>query len=166
MKKNERQGSTGEGDMIEQWRSLVGERSGAVVNGVEKGAVRKFAEAIGDSNPLYVDEEAAKGSRYGGVIAPPTFPRTLEYGWIEDMGWPESGMIHGEHRTSYQRPLRVGEQVYCYTRLKDYHEKEGREGTLGFVIIERVGESPDGKRIFIIEDTGVVTPTLRRSLEG
>ena len=150
MKKNERQGSTGEGDMIEQWRSLVGERSGAVVNGVEKSAVRKFAEAIGDSNPLYVDEEAAKGSRYGGIIAPPTFPRTLEYGWIEDMGWPESGMIHGEHRTSYERPLR----------------KEGREGTLGFVIIERVGESPDGKRIFIIEDTGVVTPLLRRSLEG
>ena len=147
-------------------RKLEGKTYQEVPFEVTADHIERFAEAIGDSNPLYVGEEAAKGSRYGGVIAPPTFPRTLEYGWIEDMGWPESGMIHGEHRTSYERPLRVGEQVYCYTRLKDYHEKEGREGTLGFVIIERVGESPDGKRIFIIEDTGVVTPTLRRSLEG
>ncbi|MDQ3303821.1 MAG: MaoC family dehydratase N-terminal domain-containing protein, partial [Actinomycetota bacterium] len=41
---------------------FVGHRSEAVVNVVEKGAVRKFAEAIGDPNPLYVDEEAAKRS--------------------------------------------------------------------------------------------------------
>ena len=31
----------------------VGHRSKAVANVVEKGAVRKFAEAIGDPNPLY-----------------------------------------------------------------------------------------------------------------
>ncbi|MFC1887067.1 translation elongation factor 4 [Thermodesulfobacteriota bacterium] len=40
---------------------------------VEKGMINRFAIAIGDSNPLYSDEEFARSTPYGGVIAPPTF---------------------------------------------------------------------------------------------
>ena len=145
---------------------FVGERSEAVRNVVEKGAVEKFAEAIGDPNPLYVDEEAAKASRYGGLITPPTFPRTFEYGEVEGMGAPGQGFIHGEHRIRYERPLFVGEEVSCYAKVKDYYEKEGREGTLGFLISERVGESPRGELIFPMTDPAVVTPAMREDLES
>ena len=131
---------------------------------VEKSAVRKYAEAIGDPNPLYVDGEAGKASRYGGLIAPPTFPRTFEYGEIEGMGAPGQGLIHGEHRISYERPLFVGEEVLCYAEVKDYYEKEGRESTLGFLISECVGESPEGERIFSILDTAILTPALKDNL--
>lgn len=156
----------GKGDMIEGWRSLIGKRSEPIVNVVEKGAVKQFAEAIGDPNPLYMDEGAVNKSRHGGLIAPPTFARTFEYGEIEGMGWPESGMIHGEHRVHYERALQVGEKVFCYMSLKDYYEKESRNGTLGFVILERIGEGEAKERIFTIEDTAIVTPTLRRNLEN
>ena len=152
-------------NVIERWRSLVGERSQPVVNLVERGAVRKFAEAIGDPNPLYVDEEAAKKSRYAGLIAPPTFPRTFEYGRIEDMYWPDSGMIHGEHRVSYEHgPLKVGDEIHCYTEFKSYDEKESRGGLLGFIVLERFGEGPAGERLFTMSDTAIVTPTLRKTL--
>ena len=144
---------------------FVGERSEAVRNVVEKGAVEKFAEAIGDPNPLYVDEEAAEASRYGGLITPPTFPRTFEYGEVEGMGAPGQGFIHGEHRIRYERPLFVGEEVSCYAKVKDYYEKEGREGTLGFLISERVGESPEGEHIFSMLDTAILTPTMREGIE-
>jgi acyl dehydratase len=143
---------------------FVGHRSEVVVNIVEKGAVRKFAEAIGDPNPLYVDEEAAKASRYGGLIAPPTFPRTFDYGEVNALGSPGQGYIHGEHRIRYERPLFVGEDIMCYTEVKDYYEKEGREGSLGFLISERVGESLEGERIFAMLDTAVLTPAMRKSL--
>jgi acyl dehydratase len=143
---------------------FIGHRSEAVVNVVEKGAVRKFAEAIGDPNPLYVDEEAAKASRYGGLIAPPTFPRTFDYGEVKALGSPGQGYIHGEHRIRYERPLFVGEDILCYTEVKDYYEKEGREGSLGFLISERVGESLEGERIFAMLDTAVLTPAMRKSL--
>ncbi len=143
---------------------FVGERSEAISNVVEKGAVRKFAEAIGDPNPLYVDEAAAKKSRYGGLIAPPTFPRTFEYGGIEGMGPPGQGLIHGEHRIRYERPLFVGEEVLCYAEVKDYYEKQGREGALGFLISERVGEGSDGERIFTMLDTAILPPAMRESL--
>ncbi|HZC19020.1 MAG TPA: MaoC family dehydratase N-terminal domain-containing protein, partial [Rubrobacteraceae bacterium] len=134
---------------------FVGLRSNPVVNVVEKGAVRKFAEAIGDPNPLYVDEAAAEASRYGGLIAPPTFPRTFEYGEVEGLGPPGQGYLHGEHRIRYERPLLVGEELSCYAEVKDYYEKEGREATLGFLISERVGESLDGERIFTMLDIAI-----------
>ena len=143
---------------------FVGLRSDPVVNVVEKGAVRKFAEAIGDPNPLYVDEAAAEASRYGGLIAPPTFPRTFEYGEVEGLGPPGQGYLHGEHRIRYERPLFVGEELTCYAEVKDYYEKEGRGGTLGFLISERVGESLAGERIFTMLDTAILTPPMRESL--
>ena len=150
---------------IERWRSLVGASSEPVANVVERGAVRKFAEAIGDPNPLYTDEEAARRSRYGGLIAPPTFPRTLEYGRIEGMDWPDAGMIHGEHHVSYaDRPLFVGEDLLLYTKLEDYYEKESRGGLLGFVVMERRGENPDGAQRFTMRDVAIVTPALRERL--
>jgi acyl dehydratase len=151
--------------VILPFERFVGERSEAVSNVVEKDAVRKFAEAIGDPNPLYVDEEAAKASRYGRLLAPPTFPRTFEYGEVEGMGDPGQGFIHGEHRIRYERPLFVGEEVSCYAEVKDYYEKEGDEGTLGFLISERVGESPEGELIFTILDTAVISPAMREGLD-
>ena len=144
---------------------FIGERSEAGWNVVEQGAVEKFAEAIGDPNPLYVDEEAAEASRYGGLITPPTFPRTFEYGEVEGMGAPGQGFIHGEHRIRYERPLFVGEEVSCYAKVKDYYEKEGREGTLGFLISERVGKSPEGEHIFSMLDTAILTPAMREGIE-
>ena len=147
------------------YKGFIGHRSEAISNVVEKGAVRKFAEVIEDPNPLYVDEEAAEASRYGRLLAPLTFPRTFEYGEVEGMGPPGQGLIHGEHRISYERPLFVGEEVLCYAEVKDYYEKEGREGTLGFLISECVGESLEGERIFTMIDTAILTPALRESLE-
>jgi len=145
---------------------FIGQRSVPVTNVVEQGAVRRFAEAIGDANQLYVDDEVAKSSRYGGLIAPPTFPRTFEYGEVEGLGSPGHGYIHGEHRIRYERPLFVGEKLSCYAEVTHYYEKEGREGPLGFLISKRVGESLDGERIFTMLDTAVLTPAMRKSLES
>ena len=145
---------------------FVGERSEAVSNLVEKDAVRNFAESIGDQNLLYVDEKAAKASRHGGLLAPPTFPRTFEYGEVKGIGAPGQGFIHGEHRIRYERPLFVGEEVSCYAEVKDYYEKEGRDGALGFLISERVGESPEGELIFTMLDTAIITPAMRERLDS
>ncbi len=150
--------------MVERWLALVGRRSGAVANRVEMGAVKKFARAIGDPNPLYTDGRAASEGPYGCVIAPPTFPRTFEYGEIE--GFAAVGLIHGSHRVRYEeRPLYVGEEVLCYAVLREYYEKESRGEPLGFFVVEYVGESPEGGRIFSMEDTAILTPEIRKGME-
>lgn len=148
------------------WQNLIGKRSNTEVNLVEKGAVRKFAEAIGDLNPLYIDEEVAKNSRYGRLMAPPTFPRTFEYGVIEGLRLPASGLIHGQHTIRYERPLFVGDQVSCYTILQDFYEKKGSSGMLSFLVFERVGETENGERVFSSQDTIIVTETVRKGMEA
>ncbi|MBA4544240.1 MaoC family dehydratase N-terminal domain-containing protein [Thermoactinomyces daqus] len=54
---------------LQMFLPFVGAESSPVKNEVEKGAIRKFAEAIGDPNPIYRDEEYAKEAGLGGVIA-------------------------------------------------------------------------------------------------
>jgi acyl dehydratase len=82
---------------------------------VSRVKIREFAEAIGDPNPLYRDQDAAKAAGYPDVIAPPTFPIviSLTAGSLND---PELGLnfamvVHGEQRFEYRRPLRAGDVV-------------------------------------------------------
>ncbi len=148
------------------YERFVGLRSEPVRNLVERGAVRRFAEAIADPSPLYVDDEAAKRSRYGRILAPPTFPRTFDYGIIEGLDLPSAGLIHGEFRISYQRPLLVDEEVLCRMELKTSYDKQSRRGLLGFLVFERTGEDKRGERVFTANDIVVVTESVRRGIEA
>jgi acyl dehydratase len=58
---------------VEKARQYVGLVGQAVSMKVERTTIRRFAESIGDANPLYYDEEFARATRWGGIIAPPTF---------------------------------------------------------------------------------------------
>jgi acyl dehydratase len=146
------------------YKEFVGLRSGPVKNLVERGPVRRFAEAIADPSPLYTDERVAAESRYGCLLAPPTFPRTFDYGRIDGLELPRSGLIHGEFSISYERPLLVGDEVLCSMQLNDSYDKKGRRGLLGFLVFERTGEDPHGGRIFTTSDIVVVTEAVRRGI--
>jgi hypothetical protein len=42
--------------------------------------IASFCAAVGETNPLYVDEAAAARGPYGGIIAPPAFVAGFRYG--------------------------------------------------------------------------------------
>ncbi|MBA3795419.1 MAG: MaoC family dehydratase N-terminal domain-containing protein [Rubrobacter sp.] len=147
------------------YEGFVGRSSESVWNIVERDAVRLFAEAIADPSPLYRDEEAAGRSRYGRLLAPPTFPRTFDYGRVEGLQLPPAGLIHGEFRISYRRPLLVGDELLCHLTLKDSYDKRGRRGLLGFLLFERTGEDQEGNLVFTTNDTVVVTEAVRAGIE-
>src|SRR5260221_6365949 len=42
-------------------------------------AIRHFAWGIGDDNPLWVDDEYARATRWGAVLAPPCFLYAVDY---------------------------------------------------------------------------------------
>lgn len=42
------------------FKDAIGKRSPGVKNVVERGAVKKFAESLGDLHPIFIDEEFAK----------------------------------------------------------------------------------------------------------
>ena len=56
-------------------KSYIGHVFPAFTAEVERGRLRFFAKAIGGSNPIYTDEEAAKAAGYRALPAPPTFEK-------------------------------------------------------------------------------------------
>ncbi len=143
---------------------FVGARSAAVTNWAERGAVRKFAEAIGDLNPLYTDEDAAQRSGYGRMIAPPTFPITFDYGGILGLALPPAGLIHGQQSFDYTRPLYVGEAVSCYRELQSSYDKRGGQGLMTFLVFKSVGADEAGATIYTMSATLIVTEAVRGSM--
>ncbi|WML26999.1 MaoC family dehydratase N-terminal domain-containing protein [Neobacillus sp. OS1-33] len=146
------------------FKDRIGKQSNKVKNVVERGAVKKFAEAIGDLHPIYFDEETGENSRYKANIASPTFPRTFDYGDIEELNLPNKGLIHGEQTFHYERPLRVGEEVYCFAKVKNYFEKKGNFGEMGFLVIENYGEDVSGALIFSSTSIVVISEAVRKVL--
>lgn len=146
------------------WEQLIGKQSEPVLNWVERGAVRKFAQAISDPNPLYIDEKTALRSRWGGLIAPPTFPITFDYGTIPDLTLPTSGLIHGEQRFHYTRPLRIGERVRCHASLENAYEKQGSRGLLTFLVISRESHDEEGVAVCTMHAALIVTETVLRGM--
>ncbi|KWW21154.1 MULTISPECIES: MaoC family dehydratase N-terminal domain-containing protein [Peribacillus] len=142
----------------------IGKRSKPVKNIVERGAVRKFACSIGDPHPIFIDEEAGRQSRYGTNIAPPTFPRVFDYGTIESLNLPDKGLIHGEQVYRYNRPLLVGEEITCYSEVKDYYEKKGKQGEMGFLALKNYGSDADGKLVFSAEQLVIINETIRKKV--
>jgi len=154
---------------------------------VDRTAILLFASAIGDTNPIYYDEEAARATPLGGVIAPPTFgvasahwnpqhvfrgvrqippvpPCPTAPGGVDaprregGAGTPIARILHGEQRFEYHEPLRPGMQLRVETRLGRSWEKEGRRGgTLRFS--ESVSEYRDesGRLVLTATSVGIVT---------
>jgi acyl dehydratase len=143
-------------------KDCIGKRSDKVKNIVERGAVKKFAEAIGDPHPIFIDEEVGRQSRYKSNIAPPTFPRVFDYGVIHGLSLPNKGLIHGEQIYHYERPLIVGEEIYCHSEVKNYYEKEGKNGKMGFLVLQAYGEDLEGNTIFTAEQVAIITEAVRK----
>jgi acyl dehydratase len=144
------------------FKHLIGSVSEKVKNSIEQGTVRKFAEAIGDENPLFIDEAAGSHSKYKRNLAPPTFPVTLSYGTIEGLKLPSKGLIHGEQSFHYEKPLLVGDTVYCSSKLVNYRERKGSGGSMGMLTIERLGETEEGDLIFSMKQVVIITEAVRK----
>jgi acyl dehydratase len=134
--------------------ALVGTSSAPRDFEVEKGAIRRFAEAIGDDNPLYLDEAYARAHGYAGVIAPPTFPTTFRVPLPIQFDWTRS--LHGEQEYRYTRPIVAGETIRCVSTVVDVYEKTGSLGQMTFLVTEISGTDPEGRPVFTGRSVGIL----------
>lgn len=122
-------------------RKHVGEVSEPRVIDVEKGQLRFFAKATGETNPIYFDEDAAKAAGHPALPAPPTFLFSLALGAPAKQGDifdAENGIgvdmrrvLHGEQSFEYKRQIYAGDQVTLVTKTSEIYDKKG--GALEFV---------------------------------
>ncbi|MEX3622895.1 MaoC family dehydratase N-terminal domain-containing protein [Viridibacillus arvi] len=124
---------------------------------VEKRHIRQFAEAIGDANPLYVDEAYAATTIYGGIIAPLTFPIAIgqDSGENLDLGLDHKRMLHGEQEFIYYRPIRPGDKLHCQMKVSDVYERQGKKGSMEFLVLDTEIKDPSGELV-VISRTNII----------
>lgn len=100
-----------------------------------KEMIQNFARTVGDLNPLYFDEEYAKKSSYGGLIAPPNIHVLLMFACTGNEDWMrEPGTINAGQSWYYSTPARPGDKIRLVCKALDKFIKKDRL----FVIHENV----------------------------
>ena len=146
---------------------------------VEASHVMMFARSIGDPNDIYYDEDYAKTTDQGGVIAPPTFVQAsaqfdpdyflrpkIGQEWFGSAKGPTGitkkgessggggGGLHAEQHYVYHRQLKVGDVLTAEVKPGKSWEKEGRRGGK-LLFSETVTEYRDQNGELVITATGV-----------
>jgi len=123
----------------EEVTRLIGKTGDIMIMEVERGAIKRYADAVGDRNPLYWDEEYAKNSRYGSIIAPPGFfgwPTTWTGAMPISTGLSEelvntlaqagySRLLDGGVEYEFSRPVRAGDILAALPRIVNIVERGG-----------------------------------------
>jgi len=122
-------------------KGVIGKESPPFVVTVERGKIKEFARALGDTNPAYLDDRVGQASEWGDIVAPPTFMTTFRDGadsgeFLRELGTDISRLLHGEQEFELFRPIRPGETFVCRSKVLDIYEKTGRSGPMGFVVRE------------------------------
>ena len=105
---------------------------------VERGRLRFFAKATGQTDPVYTDDEAARAAGHPGLPVPPTFLFCLEMegpnpaAIREALGLDLGRILHGEQGFSFHRLAHAGDRLTFRQRIADIYDKKG--GALEFIV--------------------------------
>ncbi|WP_235736364.1 MaoC family dehydratase N-terminal domain-containing protein [Nocardioides alcanivorans] len=98
---------------------------------VERGRLRAFAAAIGESDPIYTDVERARSAGHPDLPVPPTFFFSLSleapepFGYLTRLGIDLSRILHGEQRFDYHAMAHAGDTLRLTERITDVVSKRG-----------------------------------------
>ncbi len=146
----------------------IGTSSELVPQKVEAGAIRRFAIASLETNPIYYDEEYAKTTPYGTIIAPPNFARTFfipPVCPVEGEILPIQGRIHGAQKFEYLKPMKAGDTVYFRSTLLSARETQGSQGYSLFVTFEHAVLDEQGDAYSLGYSTCVYRESLLKSTD-
>ena len=115
--------------------------------------IAKYCAAIGDSNPLYVDEAAAKKGPYEGIVAPPSYAVTFRNGrhfFTHVPRYGRQGFDAGKD-VEFVAPIRPGDKIKLSSHVKEIYEKTGRTGSMVFVVVRSTVDNQKGEVVAHID---------------
>lgn len=148
---------------------------------IEAGHIMMFARAIGDDNPIYYDDEYARTTDSGAVIAPPTFVQSsaqfdpdyflrpkIGEEWFGSAKGPtgltkkpeSSGGLHAEQHFEYHRQLKAGDVLTAKVIPGETWEKQGRRGGK-LTFVESITEFRNQNGDLVVTARGVGVRTER-----
>lgn len=138
-----------EGGDLAVKRELIGKRHAPHAYEVGREKIREYARAVGESNPIYHDPEAARAAGFSNVVAPPMFcvvysapamgPAVLD----PELGINLALMVHGSQEFEWEEPVVAGDEITTTVSVKDVYEKNGME----FYVWESESTNQNGARV-------------------
>jgi MaoC dehydratase-like protein len=129
-------------------RSKIGTPLTAHTERVERGRLRFFAKAIGETDPVYTDLDAARAAGHPDLPVPPTFlacldmARPRQFETVELLGVDIRTILHAEQAFEYHAMAYAGDTLDFGGALTDIYARKG--GALQFVVgtteVRRAGE--------------------------
>ncbi len=135
-------------DIPSQAKELIGKETTREYV-ITRKDIARFAHAIDDQNKLYVDDEYAKKTRFGSIIAPPLFCQTLmfdhaPYSELREDGLPKDLEVPlptektfgGSSFFEVGDSVAPGDVIRVRKKITDIYKKAGKTGELYFVVVD------------------------------
>jgi acyl dehydratase len=140
--------------------SLIGTDLAPVTVYVDAGRLRFFAEATGQTDPVYTDLDAARAAGHPQLPVPPTFLFGLEFesadglSWLTGLGVDLGQLLHGEQTFSYRSIAHAGDTLVLRARIVDVYTKKA--GALEFIRKHTSVTRTDGSAVAELDNVLVV----------
>ena len=130
--------------ITDEMRQLIGQTLDTIVFKVEEGAIQRYAQAIGDSNPLFNDPDYAGKTNYGRLLAPPGFtgwpikagrPTEKLFAFLVKAGAPPR-ILDGGIEFEFVEPIGAGDVLTATSKIAKVTERETKLGKTMFTTAE------------------------------
>jgi acyl dehydratase len=124
----------------------IGKTFPPVVYAVGREKIREYANAVGESNPIHHDVEAARAAGYRDVVAPPMFavvytaPSVAAALLHPEVALDFAMMVHGSQEFRWGPLVVAGDEITTATTVKDISDRAG----MGFYVFESKSVNQDG----------------------
>ena len=128
---------------------------------MQASMIDEYAAAVGESDPVHHDSEAARAAGYADVVAPRMFsvvyclPAMGPAVFDPDVGVDFARMVHGAQEFAWGPPVVAGDEVVTEVSVKDISERGG----LAFFVFESRSANQRGENVC----TGTWTNIVRGS---
>jgi acyl dehydratase len=127
----------------------IGKSYDPVTYAVGREKIREYAAAVGETNPLHLDVEAARAAGYGDVVAPPMFavvyssPAVTVAMFDPELGLDFARVVHGAQELVWGPLVIAGDEITSTATVKDISERGGMD----FYVFEAVSENQRGETV-------------------
>jgi acyl dehydratase len=128
---------------------VVGRTYAPVVYAVGREKIREYAHAVGETNPLHLDLDAARAAGHDDLVAPPMFavvysmPALSAAIFDPEIGLDFSRMVHGGQEFTWGPLVRAGDEISTQAELTSVDERGG----MRFFVFESRSDNARGERV-------------------
>ena len=136
-------------------RSLLGKEYKTGPFQVSADLIKDYCKSLGETNPIYTDEEAAKKAGHPGLVAPPALCSVF----VRQVTTPDINLNFGTLRfhagqiVAPEADIIAGDSLSASTFLKEVYPKTGRTGTMVFMVWETVFTNQKGERVADVQES-------------